>query len=283
MGELPGQTGSSPRALASIVHHYTDESRRTKRKTPIVTSSLSGYDACMGSAEGEFSGGGDRRHDRRVAAIKEFDRNLDAMMYPVSREGLKVVTWKLLIGMMDYTPREASTRVEMLEAAATIPTEWDLEHEREVASELLKVGLFYDLPEEYMYLFGRDAFTEWIGPFIESALEGHTAQSSSYEHLHECPGGRFCSSLVAERMFADRLVGSPSTYWLNESKVINEEYVVYPENIVYMNVTILRKLEELGVFSADDAEDLMDDYMRWLDSHQYPIPYDKRLFDVAGA
>lgn len=226
----------------------------------------------MGSEQGP-----DEKRRQHIEAAGLFDRELDSLIYPITKEGLGQATKNYLIRAFGYSAVMAATRVRILDERRDLPQEREIEHDQESLSDMLKVGLFCELPEEYIILHGREEFDRWIGPYTRSALLGHVAESESYEHNNECPE-RFCSAVVLGRMFKDQLVNNIKA--IHEGKAKNEVYLPYADDIVYMNIRIINELTSLGVYDETEAADILKRYQRWLDSiGDVPFEYDDSLFD----
>lgn len=215
-----------------------------------------------------------------MTAIWQFEREMDALMHPVTREELMEATKRLLIGMFEFSAKQSATRTNIFAERNEIPTAYELEHDTESLPEMLKLGLYEGLAEEYIILFGKKEFDKWIGPFIRSVLRGHIEESASLEHMNECPdekdttlGSRFCPAVIMKRMFSDRLMENRAGIEKNE------RYLVFPSEIVHMNVSIVRELRDVGVFSDSEAEDLLDDYWWWLESiDDGAVNFDRKIF-----
>jgi len=227
----------------------------------------------MSSAAGESSGNTHDLYDRHAAAMAQFDRNLDALVYPINRMYLIAATKRLLADTFGYTDKEAATRTEILDEQHDLPTGHELDDYAEAAAELLKVGLFDKLPEEYIISHGEEGFDEWAELFLASVLRGHTEDSPSYEHSEECPDQRFCPALVLGRMVSDQLIEHIRP--LDQ----NIGYLPYSRELVHMNVTIIKLLHKFGVFDGAEADSLLDEYQEWIDFSDVPLDYDKTLFE----
>lgn len=234
------------------------------------------YDARMGSEPGPVN-----QPDLQVqhmAAIGQFERELDSLMYPVTKEGLMAATKNLLIGTFDYSPVEAETRVTILDTERDIPQEHELEHDQEALAEILKLGLFDKIPEEYIILHGREEFDKWIGPFLRSVLQGHIEESESVEHVLGCAGERFCPTKIITCFVDDRLRGSFAR--IHEDDAKNEGYISHTDDLIHMNVVIVKELKSLGVYDEIGAKNLLEDYHFWLDSlDDFVLIYDQSHFD----
>jgi len=227
----------------------------------------------MSSAAGESSENTHSLYDKHAAALTQFDRNLDALTYPVSRTYLIAATKRLLADMFDYTDKEASTRVEILDEQHDMPTEHELDDEGEVAAKMLKVGLFDKLPEEYIISYGEEGFDEWAELFLESVLRGHTEDSPSYGHSEECSDQRFCPAIILGRMVSDQLIEYATPLAQNFG------YLPYSRELVHMNVTIIKLLHKFDVFDEGDTNCLLEEYRDWIDSSGVPLDYDETLFE----
>lgn len=207
-----------------------------------------------------------------IKAIGQFEREMAALMQPVTRDELMEATKRLLIGMFDFSAKQSAARTNILAKNNDIPTEYELENFSESLPEMLKLGLFDQLPEEYIVLFGKEEFDKWIGPFMRSVLIGHVEESASLEHINECPE-RFCPAEIIKCFISDRLHDKRAT--INT----NEEYLAFPSEIVHMNLSIVRELKKMGVYSAIEAENLMDDYRWWLESiDDGAVDFDRKIF-----
>lgn len=209
----------------------------------------------------------------QLAAIELLEHNLNALVYPVKRDTLKEVTKRFLIGTFDFSPAEADVRTEILDEGRDLPAEYEVDEESpEVVSEMLKLGLFDRLVEEYIVAYGEKAFDEWIEPFLGSVLRGHTEDTPSYEHLEECPD-RFCPAVILGRMVSDQLCEYMTPLRQNIG------YLPFSREFTYMNVKIVRLLQRFGVYSQIEADSLLDDYREWIESSEHPLSYDAALFD----
>ncbi len=233
------------------------------------------YHARMGS-ERESIQPPDRQR-RHIETMAQFDRELDALIYPITEEDLKTVTKNLLIRTFGYDDTMAETRTNILAKEHDIPSGEEIEDEEDSLIEMLKVGLFDMLPEEYIILLGKDEFDEWIGPFLSSVLLGHIEESASMEHRLECVD-QFCSSRVIRYMLSDRL--SDNAPRIHRKKAENEGYLPYADELIYMNVRIVEELYALGVYNEVDTKSLLADYQWWLEElEDLQINYDTTLFE----
>ena len=183
-------------------------------------------------------------------------------------------TRRLLRSTFDYDGTETETRANILAVDQDIPNDEDIEDEQDSVNEMLKTGLFDKLPEEYIILHGKEAFDKWISPFMRSVLKGHIDESMSYEHANECPEQRFCPSLVIPFYIEDRISGRKASIQHNEA------YLAYPNEIIHMNITLIRELQDMGIFDEDKTETLIENYQWWLQSiDDVPITFDKTLFE----
>lgn len=180
-------------------------------------------------------------------------------------------TKRLLLVTFGYGSDEAQGRVNVLDYQREIPTENEIEDDQESVVDMLKVGLFDTLPEEYIVIHGKDEFDKWIGPFIRSILDGHTDATESYEHLYECTEDRFCPTKIIRCYARDRMNG--------ELEVADEAYIAYGDEMVHMNIKIVQELLALKAICLKEAEDLLEDYQWYLESVQeFPIGFDESLF-----
>lgn len=213
------------------------------------------------------------KHAVRIEALGRFEREMDALMHPVTRDKLMESTSRLLVGMLELSPEQSATMTNVLAKNNEIPTEHELEEFSDSLPELLKLGLFSQLPDEYIILFGKKEFDKWIGPFIRSVLQGHIPESASLEHINECPE-RFCSAKIIKLMFNDQLM---------DGRVVvekNVEYLAFPKETVHARVAIMRVLQEVGLYTETEANDLMDDYRWWLESiDDGAVNFDRRVFE----
>jgi hypothetical protein len=209
-----------------------------------------------------------------MAAIGHFERELDSLMYPVTKEQLKAAAARLLSGLFGYDLKEAETRTNIFDEQRDIPTENEIEYDQEILGEMLKIGLFDGLSEEYIILHGKEEFDEWIGPFLRLVLSGHTEQSQSIEHMTECPDDRFCPAAIITCFVEDRIIGQGTTIEKNEI------YIPYADEIIHMHTKIVKELCAMGVYDKADVGILFDDYQAWLESiEDFPITYDEAVFD----
>lgn len=212
------------------------------------------------------------RQAKHAAAVEYFDREMDALMHPVTKEPLLRATQRLLENMLEYTPEEAATRTTIMEEQRDIPTAYELENFAESLPEILKLGLFDKLPEEYIIRFGVEEFDQWIGPYLRSILKGHIAGDSSYEHENECPE-RFCPSEILTRMVDDLLCEQPGRIKQNL------QYMTHPNEMIYMNTRIVQEMAALGLYDEIDVKELMEEYRDWLDNFDdYTVKFDEKYF-----
>ena len=229
----------------------------------------------MGSEQGPV----DRRRQHSVA-MELFDRELDSLIYPVTKEGLHEATKNFLIRTFGYSAIAAETRVKIHDEQRDLPQAREIEDDQESLSEMLKIGLFDKLPEEYIILRGREEFDQWIGVFLQSVLLGHIEQSRTYEHINECPEDklRFCPAKIIRCFVHDNLADQIPK--IHESKAHNEGYLVYTDDLIYMNIKIVKELQVLGVYGEIEAKELLEEYRDWLESiGDLPFEYDQALFD----
>jgi hypothetical protein len=239
------------------------------------------YEYHSGMVSAENSEGSPSMHSKQLEAIKQFELELDALMYPVGMESLKMVTKNLLMRTFDYGPREADARIAMLDESGNFPTDNDLELEDESSRELLKTCLYDELAEDYYLQYGQGEFDRWIEPYLRSVLHGHLSDSPSSQHLHEClydPGpenpGPFCPAVVMRRMVKDMLCEGRTPIEQNIG------YRTHSEELVHINVMIVRTLHKLGIYSELVTEKILDKYMNWLESEEEPLSYEAELFDL---
>lgn len=213
------------------------------------------------------------RQAKHMAAIKYFEREMDALMHPVTKEPLLRATQRLLENMMEYSPEEAATRTIILDEQRDIPTDDEIDNEAESVPELLKVGLFDKLPEEYIVRFGMDEFDKWIGPFIRSVIDGHVEGSSSYEHEQECSEDRFCPAEIIVRFIDDQLNERPGKIKQNIG------YFTHPNEMVFMKTRIYQELAAVGLYDEIDVKDVAEDYRDWLDDFDdYAVTFNEEYF-----
>lgn len=218
------------------------------------------------------------RSQHHVEAGMLFDSYLESLIYPITREGLADATKQYLMREFEYCATMAETRVQILDDKNDLPQAGEIEGEQESLIDMLKVGLLDRLPEEYMALFGREEFDEWIGPFLDAMLRGHIAGSESYEHSTQCPDDRFCSARIVKYYLRDKLTdGAPK---IHENHAQNEGYLVYPDETVYVNLRIVSELRARGVYNDVEFKKLSAKYRDWLDSiSDVPFEYHSAIFD----
>lgn len=210
--------------------------------------------------------------EQHIAALNRFDIELDSLMYPKTKEMLMEATRRLLLVTFNYGSVEAQSRVDILDHQREIPTEYEIEHDQESLAESLKVGLFDKLPEEYVIVHGTDEFDKWIGPFISNVLQGHIEGSESYEHLTYCAEDGFCPTKIVRCFVRDRMAG--------EFDIADEAYIAYGDEMIHMNIQIVKELLARKVICLKEAEDMIEDYQNCLESiTEFEIQYDAARFD----
>lgn len=215
-------------------------------------------------------------YSQHVAAIGQFDHELDSLVSPVTREMLLNATRRLIHGLFHYNSTEAKARMNAFEARRDIPEEDEIDNEQESVATMLKLSLFERLPEEYILVHGKEAFDQWIGPYMRSLVNGHTNDTQSYQHLIECTGqARWCPSLIATRMMRGELEYDVVTLEHNEI------YIPYANEIIYMNIRIVEELVASGSFTQAEGKRLLAKYQDWVEAMEveHQIAYDKDLFD----
>jgi hypothetical protein len=231
------------------------------------------YDARMGSEPA--SGNGRTLHEQHIAAVGRFDHELDSLMYPITKEKLIEATRRLIIGLFEYGSVEATARISAFDAHRDLPIYSEIEHDQESLTEMLRLGLFDRLPEEYILLHGKEEFDCWIGPYLRSVLRGHIGDSQTFEHLTECPEGeRYCLPIILSRMMNEEL-----TYAVPEIEH-NEIYIPYANEMIHMNIRIVEVMTEEGIYTQEQADKLLGRYQNWVEDMEvaYQIAFDEKLF-----
>ena len=215
-------------------------------------------------------------HSQHVAAIGQFDRELDSLVAPITKDMLMEATRRLISGLFHYNSAEARARMGAFEAKRDIPEEDEIENDQESLATMLKLGLFERLPEEYIILHGKEAFDQWIGPYMRSVVMGHTDDTVTYEHAVECSQQiRWCPSIIVTRMMRGEL--EYDVAMLED----NEIYIPYADEIIYMNVRIVEELVSNGLFAQAEAAALLRKYQKWVEMMEiaYDITYDDKIFE----
>jgi hypothetical protein len=220
----------------------------------------------MDSAERKPSG---NQNSVRIDAVKRFNNNLMLQDEKLTNFGLKMYVREFIGATLDYDVNDTDALMEKFERHEVIPESDDILDDEQSAIEWLKVAIFCEIGDLYAINHSKEDFNEWIEPFLRSTLSGHFDESG--DHAKTCKS----EGCVAE------IIGSIVSESIGHQKATidgNEEYIVFADEIINMNISVVRTLGKLGVYDTIEVENMLEDYEWWMKSLDHPVFYDRNIF-----